>query len=76
VAAPVQAPATVPNIDGASGVGMPQPAGCTGGRVVTSQSAGNCCWPGQGWDAARSTCTGPPMCPPGFFAEGDNCVSQ
>jgi len=49
-------------------------AQCAPGRVVTDATAGRCCWPGQTWDDERARCDGPPACPSGWGATGDECV--
>ena len=53
----------------------PASAQCAGGRVVTPATAGRCCWPGQSWSNAFGRCEGPPVCPAGAFASGDDCVA-
>lgn len=47
-------------------------AQCAGGRTVEPATQGRCCWSGQHWDGAR--CAGPPTCPAGMGAAGDECV--
>ncbi len=62
--------------DPTPGEASPQPAqvsACTGGRMVTSLTAGRCCWPAQSWNDERARCEGPPSCPSGMVAEGDRC---
>jgi len=49
-------------------------AQCAPGRVVTDATAGRCCWPGQRWNDERARCDGPPACPSGWGAAGDECV--
>lgn len=49
---------------------------CTEGRVVTPESAGRCCWPGQTFSAALGRCEGPPRCPDELVPEGDSCVER
>lgn len=53
------------------------PAGkCSDGKVISVDSAGHCCWPGQAWSNSRNTCVGVPLsCPTGTKLEGDNCVT-
>lgn len=46
---------------------------CGGGRV--RESHGRCCWPGQSWARDIGRCEGPPSCPPGTTAEGDDCLT-
>lgn len=46
--------------------------GCAPGRVATLE--GYCCWPAQTWSDERQRCEGPPSCPSGMAAEGDDCV--
>jgi hypothetical protein len=48
---------------------------CAPGRVVGPSTAGRCCWPDQAWNDTYGRCAGPPRCPAGLIAEGDNCVS-
>lgn len=48
---------------------------CAPGRVAGPETAGRCCWPGQRWSESRARCEGPPQCPQGFAAEGDECVA-
>lgn len=47
---------------------------CAGGRVVTPATEGRCCWPGQVFSVQTGRCQGPPQCPPGLAAAGDDCV--
>jgi hypothetical protein len=47
--------------------------GCAPGRVPTLE--GYCCWPAQTWSAEHRRCDGPPSCPAGMAAEGDECVA-
>lgn len=49
-------------------------AQCAEGRVVGADTSGRCCWPGQRWNDAAARCEGPPACPEGWGAEGDECV--
>lgn len=49
-------------------------AQCAPGRAITDATAGRCCWPGQTWDDERARCDGPPACPSGWGAAGDECV--
>jgi len=47
------------------------PAACTGGQVRNTDTAGHCCWPGQGWAGG---CVGTPtQCPAGFVATASSC---
>lgn len=48
--------------------------GCSPGRVVAEQTEGRCCWPGQRWNAEAARCEGPPSCPRGWGAAGDDCL--
>lgn len=50
-------------------------AQCAGGRVSTFATQGRCCWPGQQWSNPVGRCVGPPQCPYGLFAQGDECVA-
>lgn len=45
---------------------------CEGGRVADAQ--GFCCWPGQSFARAEHACVGPPSCPAGLVAQGEDCV--
>jgi hypothetical protein len=47
---------------------------CADGRVNTPETAGRCCWPGQSWSDQLGRCSGPPTCPAGRSASGDDCV--
>ena len=47
---------------------------CQGGRVADSGTRGRCCWPGQVWSPEAGRCAGPPTCPSGLAAQGDDCV--
>lgn len=47
---------------------------CLEGRVVSDQSGGRCCWPGQSWNDDAARCSGPPSCPDGWAGAGDECV--
>lgn len=48
-------------------------AQCAGGRVVTEETAGRCCWPGQHWNDANGRCEGAPQCPAGMGGAGATC---
>ena len=48
---------------------------CDGGRVASDTTAGQCCWPGQRWSHDRALCEGPPRCPEGLGARGEDCVA-
>lgn len=50
-------------------------AACTEGRVRTPQTQGRCCWPAQSWARDLGRCEGPPQCPAGLTAEGDDCIA-
>jgi hypothetical protein len=52
------------------------PQTCQGGRIVTAATAGRCCWPGQAWSNERARCEGPPTCPVGLVASGDECTQE
>jgi len=45
---------------------------CPHGQVRTEATEGHCCWLQQTWDEDR--CAGPPVCPGGWFTEGERCV--
>ena len=47
---------------------------CADGRTVGPETAGRCCWPGQRWSDGSGRCEGPPSCPAGSGAHGDDCV--
>jgi hypothetical protein len=51
-------------------------AACPDGKLVTVDTAGQCCWPGQAWSKTKSKCIGSPDCPSGFSAEGESCVKK
>lgn len=38
-------------------------------------TGGRCCWPGQAWSVEHGRCEGPPACPEGLVAHGDDCVA-
>ena len=43
---------------------------CPEGQKISSDTAGQCCWPGQSWNGER--CVGEPTsCPAGFVASGE-----
>lgn len=47
---------------------------CEGGRVASAATQAQCCWPGQTWDAARSSCAGAPTaCGPGLYPVAERC---
>ncbi len=47
---------------------------CADGRVSTADTQGRCCWPNQTWSDQLGRCSGPPTCPDGRTASGDDCV--
>jgi hypothetical protein len=47
---------------------------CAGGRVASPATDWHCCWPAQRWGAAERACIGPPSCPAGTVAHGEDCV--
>ena len=53
----------------------PAPRACATGQVISDETAGHCCWPGQVWSSLRSACIGTPQCPPGFAASGETCAT-
>ena len=45
------------------------------GQVVTADTFGHCCWPGQAWSRSRKACIGvPTACPPGFVPQDEACL--
>jgi hypothetical protein len=47
---------------------------CAPGKQATADTKGNCCWPGQLWSLAESTCVGPASaCPAGYEVAQDGC---
>jgi hypothetical protein len=58
----------------ALGVASTASAQCAEGRVANDQTQGRCCWPGQSWNPETALCTGPPACPAGRVAQGEDCV--
>lgn len=56
-------------------VGGVAQAQCSGGREATEASQGRCCWPGQVYSAEYGRCDGPPRCPAGLVASGNDCVA-
>ena len=44
---------------------------CSLGKVVTRQTHGHCCWPGQSWSRQSLECVGPAQCPPNFSRSDD-----
>lgn len=49
--------------------------GCPVGKVVTADTAGRCCWPGQVFAPGRNSCVGVPVqCPPGTHVAGESCA--
>lgn len=51
-------------------------AQCAGGRVATAATRGRCCWPGQFYSPEYGRCDGPPSCPAGLVASGNDCVAE
>jgi hypothetical protein len=49
-------------------------AQCDEGRVASEATAGRCCWPAQHWNEVAGRCEGPPSCPAGRVAAGDDCA--
>src|SRR5262245_39460977 len=49
-------------------------AQCAEGRTTSEATAGRCCWPAQRWNADAARCEGPPSCPAGRVAAGDDCA--
>jgi hypothetical protein len=47
---------------------------CQGGRRITADTAGNCCWEGQVWSNLRARCVGVPTCPAGARVQGEDCA--
>jgi hypothetical protein len=47
---------------------------CADGHVVTPETAGRCCWPGQVWSSELNRCDGAPVCPEGWAGDGGGCV--
>lgn len=45
---------------------------CSDGRLSTEATRGRCCWPNQKWDQDHARCDGPPNCPSGWTAHGDD----
>lgn len=48
---------------------------CAGGRVASWATQGRCCWPGQSFSLSAGRCVGPPRCPSGTVAAGDECAA-
>lgn len=47
---------------------------CEAGRILSPDTAGHCCWPGQAWNGNQ--CKGlPERCPQPLTAEGEVCVA-
>lgn len=46
---------------------------CPAGRVISEDTAGQCCWPGQSWSRQKLSCLGRPDCPAGFLREDESC---
>lgn len=55
-------------------VTAPVLAACAEGRVASETTQGRCCWPRQSFSVEHTRCAGPPLCPPGLVAHGDDCV--
>ncbi|UJR83530.1 Hypothetical protein I5071_55980 [Sandaracinus amylolyticus] len=49
------------------------PSACRPGQVVSEDTQGQCCWPGQAWSSSRQSCVGEPECPAGMRASGMAC---
>jgi hypothetical protein len=47
---------------------------CPGGRAISDETDGHCCWPGQVWAKSRAACVGIPECPAGLAPVGESCV--
>lgn len=48
---------------------------CPTGQVVTADTFGKCCWPGQAWSRSRKVCIGvPTACPAGFSVQDETCA--
>ncbi|MDX2086810.1 MAG: serine/threonine-protein kinase [Kofleriaceae bacterium] len=52
------------------------PATCPAGQVVSDDTRGHCCWPGQAWSSANERCVGAPACPEGMVAKNEACVAR
>lgn len=60
-----------------STLGSAQGAPCNAGQSIGPDTQGHCCWSGQMWSTARSTCIGiPTTCPAGQVVEGEACVTR
>ena len=46
---------------------------CPDGQEISRDTAGHCCWPGQGWSRGRQVCVGIPRCPNGLHVQGESC---
>lgn len=57
-------------------MGATAEAQCASGRATSPATAGRCCWPGQRWDVAYGRCSGPPTCPRGMGAAGEDCIAE
>lgn len=58
----------------AAPMAQPRAGSCPTGLVRTSDTQGNCCWPGQAWSSVRLACIGVPTgCPPGMRVAGELC---
>jgi hypothetical protein len=47
---------------------------CPAGKVITEDTRGQCCWPGQAWSSTRSVCVGVPQCPVGYAVGESDCI--
>jgi hypothetical protein len=53
------------------------PVDCPAGQLITVDTDGFCCWPGQVWSTRRHGCMGKPTsCPAGSHLAGESCVAH
>lgn len=52
-----------------------QTSTCIPGQLVSADTAGHCCWPGQAWAKTRQACVGEPQCPAGLAIKGETCAT-
>lgn len=52
----------------------PPKAQCPDGKIVSADTAGQCCWPQQAWSNMRKACVGTPQCPAGLQQKGEECA--
>ncbi|MGO9711057.1 MAG: hypothetical protein ACLQBL_19505 [Polyangiaceae bacterium] len=47
---------------------------CPVGKMITTETKGQCCWPGQVFSTSKQACEGIPDCPSGLVEQSGDCV--